>query len=44
MENTTKDYFSIIAVLVIASIVALAVSQNGHKKYKMETPPLMPLI
>ena len=44
MGNNTKDYLSIIVVLVIASLVALAVSQNGHKKYKMETPPLMPFI
>ena len=30
MGNSTKDYLSIIVVLVIASIVALVVSQNGQ--------------
>jgi len=34
MGNNTKDYLSIIVVLVIASLVALAVSQNGHKNIK----------
>ena len=30
MGNSAKDYLSIIVVLVIASLVALAVSQNGQ--------------
>ena len=30
MGNNTKDYLSIIVVLVIASLVALAVSQHGQ--------------